>query len=70
MKQPIVCVEQQIYNNINLTVSFAVRHKFSDMHLRTDIDGELVIISPELVRKHGAVCLDGTSSAGYYIKRG
>ena len=40
------------------------------MHLRTDIDGELVIISSSIANSHNAVCLDGTSYPGYYIKRG
>lgn len=42
---------------------------FSDMHLRTDVDGELVILDREFVIRYGAVCLDG-SAPGYYIKKG
>ena len=40
------------------------------MHLRTDIDGELVIIPKIIAQKYGAVCLDASSPPGYYIKRG
>lgn len=41
-----------------------------DIHLRTDKDGELVIISKKIASKHNAVCLDGSSVPGYYMKEG
>lgn len=43
---------------------------YSDIHLRTDIDGELVIVDKLLANRYGAICLDGVSIPGYYIKRG
>lgn len=53
---------------IQLLLSF--RHYLRDIHLRTDKDGELVIISKKIASKHNAVCLDGSSVPGYYMKEG
>jgi len=58
-------ITQYIYLNIDKI--YFIRHYLRDIHLRTDKDGELVIISKKIASKHNAVCLDGSSVPGYFL---
>lgn len=45
------------------------RHLFSDLHTRTDNDGELVIVGRSGPDDR-VTCLDGSSRPGYYVRQG
>ncbi|XP_067950769.1 uncharacterized protein [Watersipora subatra] len=66
----VIMAATLVVTTVFIQCLFSFRHAFSDMHLRTDIDGELVIVSPDIAHKHDATCLDGSSSPGYYFKKG